>query len=706
MLIKKCRENKLACKFGRTAFAVLSFTLLMLNISCSKEDNPVASGNNKDWKCSIEDAEPECSPQIGCFDDFLALASESSDASVAGVSAKTVVDLEDKGGKEPLYFQNSKKYKVHYEFVSNNLSTTGIEPVRTLEQFNQVEYYRPDRRFILGAITYYEGPDVWTYEIAPYDQADVEMVEKAYEKIVSSAYFGDMLFFHPTSQTIEENIVKGLSKSVKVISSDVLYAGVDYQPLNYGTSYGRLVFVKAEDLDSAYVTFRDIVVLDKVPNDISVTCGIITEMFQTPLSHINVLSQNRGTPNMALKGVFTLDSLKALEGEWVKFEVSAAKFSVSKVDKEKADEWWDKNRPAEVGIPKFDLETKKLCDIKDMLDLKGKKPTDPGFAETLDEALDLALPAYGGKASHYGAFPHMDSKKLRYPGGFAIPVFYYWQFMEENGFNERVAGFLKDEKFQSDPATRDKALLQLRTDMMSAPVNEDFKAELVAKLRSEYSGIKMRFRSSTNAEDLDGFTGAGLYTSKSGDLSKGESDVLDAIREVWSSVWYFRAFEERSYRNIDHTQVGMALLVHRSFPDEEANGVAITANIYDPSGAEPAFYVNAQTEGYSVVLPDPTITSEQFLYYYAMGNQPITYLGYSSMIDQGKTVLTPKQVHELGVALEEIHSFFRPLYGADANKWYAMDTEFKFDQPVDDPAGEVVLYMKQARPYPGLGNSD
>ncbi|MDO5576826.1 MAG: hypothetical protein Q4F84_07080, partial [Fibrobacter sp.] len=158
--------------------------------------------------------------------------------------------------------------------------------------------------------------------------------------------------------------------------------------------------------------------------------------------------------------------------------------------------------------------------------------------------------------------------------------------------------------------------------------------------------------------------------------------------------------------NIDHTKVGMALLVHRSFPDEEANGVAITANIYDPSGAEPAFYVNAQTEGYSVVLPDPTITSEQFLYYYAMQGQPITYLGYSSLVDQGKTVLTAKQVHELGVALEEIHNFFRPLYGADANKWYAMDTEFKFDQPVDDPSGKVVLYMKQARPYPGLGNNN
>jgi hypothetical protein len=28
-----------------------------------------------------------------------------------------------------------------------------------------------------------------------------------------------------------------------------------------------------------------------------------------------------------------------------------------------------------------------------------------------------------------------------------------------------------------------------------------------------------------------------------------------------------------------------------------------------------------------------------------------------------------------------------------------MDTEFKFDQPLDDPNGEPVLFMKQCRPY-------
>ena len=54
--------------------------------------------------------------------------------------------------------------------------------------------------------------------------------------------------------------------------------------------------------------------------------------------------------------------------------------------------------------------------------------------------------------------------------------------------------------------------------------------------------------------------------------------------------------------------------------------------------------------------------------------------------------------------MKEIHEFFYPLYGKDPNEWYAMDTEFKFDQPIDaDPTGEPVLFVKQARPYPGWG---
>jgi hypothetical protein len=73
--------------------------------------------------------------------------------------------------------------------------------------------------------------------------------------------------------------------------------------------------------------------------------------------------------------------------------------------------------------------------------------------------------------------------------------------------------------------------------------------------------------------------------------------ALDAIRKTWATVWSFRTFEERRIHKLDHSKVAMPLLVHTNFPDEEANGVAVTNNIFDTSGNAPGFYVNVQYGG-------------------------------------------------------------------------------------------------------------
>jgi hypothetical protein len=146
-------------------------------------------------------------------------------------------------------------------------------------------------------------------------------------------------------------------------------------------------------------------------------------------------------------------------------------------------------------------------------------------------------------------------------------------------------------------------------------------------------------------------------------------------------------------------------LVHHNFPDEEANGVAVTSNPFDATGMDPAFYVNVQYGGDAeVVHPPQGVDSDQFLYYYYQPNQPLVYLSHSSLVPVGTTVLTGLQVHQLGVALEAIHERFSAAYGPAAGNtgWYAMDVEFKFDNdaaPTEPPR----LYIKQARPYPGRG---
>src|SRR5205814_6689061 len=121
---------------------------------------------------------PDFLRQLGCLQDFTALASEPLDATIPGArSVKVVLDQSD---HDALYFQNSMTFKIHFDFASKYLSGPSHPLVPELSEFNRVEYTGADRRFILGAITYYEGPKVWALEVAPYDTASPVMIQKLY----------------------------------------------------------------------------------------------------------------------------------------------------------------------------------------------------------------------------------------------------------------------------------------------------------------------------------------------------------------------------------------------------------------------------------------------------------------------------------------------------------------------------------------------
>ena len=71
--------------------------------------------------CTIaEGSDPDFAAELGCRADYAALASEPTDASIPGAtSVKVVVDRADGNA---LYFQNSKRYCVHWDFAASHLS--------------------------------------------------------------------------------------------------------------------------------------------------------------------------------------------------------------------------------------------------------------------------------------------------------------------------------------------------------------------------------------------------------------------------------------------------------------------------------------------------------------------------------------------------------------------------------------------------------
>jgi pyruvate,water dikinase len=666
---------------------ILLTAALVLACSPSPSTSPP---EEQEQGCALAEgsAAPDSLSRISCQADFTALASQPLDTSIPG--ARSVKVVLDRFNGDALHFQNSQKFAIHYAFVSTHLSGAGLPLVGSLADFNQTEYYAPDRRFMLGSVTYYEGPQVWALEIAPYDSASADMVARLHEAVRDAGFFGASLVFHPTSQAVEAE-AKNLPDTIRVMTTEELFAAIDYQPLNLATSVGRLRFVTAAELETTYLSFRDIVVLDRIPNDISAILGIITEEFQTPLSHVNVLSQNRKTPNMGLRGAMSNARLRALDGKWVRLTVGAFDWGIQEVTSAEADAYWEANKPTPVILPEPDLAVRDLRDIEQVVD-EG--------AGSLREALKASVNAFGGKAAHYAVMANTPGIPMR--KAFAIPAWYYVQFMRENGLYDKLDAMMADPEFIAKPEVRDASLKAFRTAMKEAPVNAEFQQLLKDKLAADYPGLSMRFRTSTNSEDLEGFPCAGCYESHTGDPSDWE-DVLDAIRKTWASVWLFRTFEERTYSSIDHKSVVMALLVHHNFPDEEANGVALTANPFDPSGQQPGFYVNVQLGGDAeVVHPPEGVTSDQFVYEFNQPGQPLTYLSHSNLMVSGTSVLTTAQVYELGKALQTIHERFSPAYGPRAGNtgWYAMDVEFKFD---GEPGQTPTLVVKQARPHPGRG---
>ena len=643
-------------RLAALATAALSLSLAALAAGCG-DDDPV---------CDTSGAVPGRN-RLVCQAEFEAQADRPFDASLPGaLTMKTLIDRAD--GNKP-WLVDTVAFPLHRLFAVAHLGWPAGQPFIN-------EYFAPSRRFILGAITYYEEPDIWTYEMAPYDNASAALITTAMKQLAAATYFGDRLRFHPTSEE-QEALAKTLS-GVPYVLTDELWAGISYQPLNLGETYARVRVLTAEALATTYVSPRELLVLNRVPNDLSVVAGMVTAELQTPLSHVNVLSQQRGTPNMALQGA--LARFAPLEGKWVRLTVRAFDWELAEVTADEAERWWQDHRPPPVAIPEPDVSVTDILDVDD---------------------LELAdIPAVGGKAAHYGLLRNIGAS-VHVADALAVPVAHYRRFLADHGLDVRIRAMLADPAFRADGNVRRVELGRLQADMLARPVSPALLATLTARLEAEFPATRMKFRSSTNAEDLEHHTGAGLYTSAAGQVGDPDRPIDVALKTVWASVWNVRAFEERDYASIDHERVAMAVLINPAYIDEIANGVAITANIFDPRpGAEDGFYINAQLGDASVVQPSPGVTADQLMLFFFHNGQPATYYVRSNLIAPGQTVLTRAEVFALGQALTGIRERFRRSYQPPPGYGFLpVDVEWKL---IDTPQGRQI-WIKQARPYPGRG---
>jgi pyruvate,water dikinase len=654
------------------------FTWLGLAVIAASCDRSTNGDPVPDWNCAAPaDSTPDYVRSIGCMEDYQALSARPYDLSIPGVYVvKVVVDRAD-GNR--LHLLNTRKFNTHYSFIQKNLSGNGKPLVQSVSDFNVTEYYTPHRRFVLGILGYYEKSGKWAWQLNPSDNASADLIAIAHRKIVEACFCGKDLFFLANSLNIQAEARK-LPASIKVTSTDKLYASVDYQPLSNATSIGRLVLTTAGRLKQAYPGPREIVVSDSLPDGIPlVVSGIITQQFQTLISPVNVLAQERGIPNMSLRGALAHPNLRALDGKWVHFNVGAFDYSLSEATEAEAEAWWASQTPPSVTVPLLDSTEGGLQDVESILD------TSLGLAESLKRAIS----AYGGLSGYYSALPHMDRSKLAYEPAFAIPVRYYLQHMRDNGLNDVVDRMLADPEFQTNSAERDRRLRSLREAILSAPLHPDFWKLLNDKLDETFPGLEsIRFAPSTNSGDPAGLTGSGSYGSRTGGRTDPSHSIKQALLEVWAGMWDLSLFEERIHRRIDYKAVGIGALVQGNRGGVKANGVALTTNPYDEPAIWPGFYINAQVGEASMMQTNPSIIPEQILYQYRYPGQPIVLLTLSNQVPSGTTVLTSSQIHALGTALVQVQDYLDPTYKATGRAEQEMYARFKLGQATGAAPGE------------------
>ena len=623
----------------------LSFLLIILLNCCSS--SPVA----QEYLNSLSES------------DFIALQREPLSSKYSQVQAvKVIYDLKT---KEIYYISNSFQY--HNKFCQTVLGYN--EP---LGIFNRDNYGtdRDKRQYLLANINFFSSRKEYILELSPSDQMLISDITLLHNRVAETS------FLTPDVKLIlnSARLINSESKlTIPFIKPEEIYKNQNFQSVSKFTGKGKLRKIELSELSNSSIDEDDIILINGTPLQLAGVSGIITTDLQTPLSHLSILGQNRKIPVMALKDAWDDENINSLIGKQVELTVSIDGFTISEADglsnpkKERKRLYLKKNLNEKelIKAKDFNRKTANYC---------GYKAENFGILYQLAEKMDFSVPE----------------------AAFGIPFYYYQQHAEKS----EVIGLITQLENHSNPK---ELLSTIREKIKSTPVDSTLILNIENQLEGMSSFNRFRFRSSTNAEDMKGFSGAGLYSSKtaltgSNIVEKDEGKTIEnALRKVWASLWKDSAYDERAYFNIQQEDVMMGILVHRSFPDEEVNGVAISKNLYRENNL--GFVVNAQLGDSSVVQPNPAITCDQFICYptqesgFYTQNQTIEIITTSSLNDFN-LVMTSDEIYRLANVIQGIKKYFyyRDFTSATFNE-YALDFEFKLEKDSRE------LYLKQVRPF-------
>jgi len=367
--------------------------------------------------------------------------------------------------------------------------------------------------------------------------------------------------------------------------------------LNPGVGIGKLGIIE-EDKPGGKIDPGGIYLIPQTVAELKPMAGILTLEAGNMLSHAQLLAANLGVPNARIPSSL-LPELEKRKGMEMFYAVTPRNIVVLKEKASMTEEerklWTSQPtapRRIELDTSRLNLTDKRLRRLREL--------------SSSDAAITV-----GPKAANLGQLAQFFPDTVA--PGFVIPfgIFHdhVFRVLDNSGrpFLDQIREGLAQAEQMRDSGADPSAiqtfiapkLAHFRATIESMPLIPAFERELQEKLQETFGNDNtygVFVRSDTNAEDLPGFTGAGLNLTVANQV--GARHILQSIKNVWASPYTERAYLWRNRALKGTGKVYPSVIVMRTVPSEKS-GVIATADL--ETGLDNYITVNV-SEGVSAVV--------------------------------------------------------------------------------------------------------
>lgn len=629
---------------------------------------------------------------------------------------KVVVDRANQA-HPVVHFINYNAYQFHSDYIAEAImGIPRTELDKRIDEFNQSVYLSPDRQYLLGIVALHKKEErFFTLETVEIDTMDEPMV-RYFRKWVRAYLDRELpLLFKPANHNQEAIMGRIHPSEMPRIFHHELFASSDFLALNAGKASGRLrVFQSEKEYARERPTLEwfDIIAMRRVPDDIPRLSGILNAEHTTPLSHTNVLASGWGIPNCVQIGILDKIAERGLDGQWVemKVEITAQEVVLEPIDELPASEQvrpaWATQRivleePETDHVPIVELDKLRLTDRFRY----GTKAAHLGeLSHLLENGSERVLgfykirrPPRANLIPYLGKFIGMSETEvqdstlvaakaaeflrhtIRVPRGIALPFSLNQQFLQSSPGLQQGIGKLKM-ALQLNARELEPLCLDLVTRIRAMRLPDAMREVIDSAIANHLAGVgSFVVRSSSNAEDLENFSAAGIYESFN-HVTTAEK-VFASIREVWASLFSPRSVRLRQEVGISLDDCWMGVIIQEEMP-AEIGGVLVTSNPLNKADFRNV-YINVSTHSVDSVVHGVELPL-QFVYNTVEGGGRTLSLGAAK---EDLSEERKQQLQQLAFAGRLLQSHFSPNY--------------TFSDPVDiewliDQEGIVIL---QLRPY-------